>query len=65
MTPYLLAYDPVTILLSSNTYTDSILHKTPPARIAAKKNKISFTGSATVQLCYPWGNECLDAIKVH
>ena len=34
-----------------NTSTDLILHKTPPARIAAKKNKILFTGSATVQFC--------------
>ena len=44
-----LVYDPAITLLSSNTSIDLILHKIPPVRIAAKKNKISFTGSANIR----------------
>ena len=46
----LLVFDPAIILLSSNTSTDLILHKIRSVRIAAWKNKISFTGSANARL---------------
>ena len=52
MTFSLLAYGLIITLLYSNTSIVSILLKIQFARIAKKKNKISFTGSATVQLCH-------------
>ena len=50
MTSSLLVYDLAIALLSSNNSTALIFHKILPIRIAAKKNKISFTGSANVRL---------------
>ena len=63
MTFSLLIYDPAITLLSSNTFTDLIVHKIRSTRIAAYKNMTSFTGSAKVRLWWPQETECLGTIK--
>ena len=50
MTSSLLVFDPAITVLSRNTSTNLILQKIPSVQIAAKKNKISFTGSVNVRL---------------
>ena len=63
MTSSLLVFDPAITVLSRNTSTNLILQKIPSVQIAAKKNKISFTGSVNVRLWLPEDNKCLGTIN--